>query len=258
MNKKSSQSSSGDSYPNSTIIEALCELHFTSGGNASDEVWDGKWFGRLLTELGQKYDMEPKLMSRVQVQSSGDQTKISSQAIPAMAHMIYRCKNGSYLIQLSPWKLTINELKYENWDTFSKHIQHAWISLSKIIDAIGLKRIGMRYINKIPRATAEESVGSWINDTRLVPNSLLEQKKNFFYRNELQKSDDTKLILVIAEETSTSPPSLIFDIDIISLKELNGDWNFISAEIDNIHKQIREVFDSSCTEKYTKFLNNFS
>jgi len=249
MKKEISQAPSEHSYPNSTIIEALCELHFTSEGNASDETWDGKWFGRLLTELSLKYDMEPKLVGGVQ---------ISAGQTIAIGHMIYRCKDNSHLIQLSPWKLTINELKYESWNTFFQHIQYACKCLSKIINSIEIKRIGMRYINKIPRTSKEESVGSWISDTGLVPRKILEQTKNFFYRSESEKSDNMKLILTISEETSTLPSSLIFDIDIVSIKKVNSDWDSISLEINNIHNEIRGVFDTSRTEKYTNFLKKIS
>lgn len=255
MKKIPPQSSSKNSHSKSTIIEALCELHFTSSHTSSDEAWDGKWFGRLLTELGKGYDMEPKLVSGVQVQSLGGQTKLSSQTFP-IAHMIYRCKNDSHLIQLSPWKLTINELKYENWAIFLEHIQHAWICLYKIVELMGLTRIGMRYINKIPLTSTDESVGSWISDTGLVPKSILEQKKNFFYRNEFQKTDDLKLILTIAEEKSNAPSALIFDIDLVSIKEFNPEWSSIASEVTSIHDEIRKIFDDSRTDRYTKFLNN--
>ncbi len=210
--KNTLQTNSKEKFPNSTIIEALCEFHFTSGEKASNEEWNGKWFGRLLTELGKEYDMEPKLMSGVQVQTSiGGQSIVLSQPV-AVAHMIYRHKNGSHLIQLTPWKLTINEIgKYDGWEIFFQHIQHAWSSLSKIVDSLGVSRIGMRYINKIPRTNVQESIGDWIKDTGLVPSDVLEQKTNFSYRCELQKSEEMKLILALAEDRSLTPPSIFFD-----------------------------------------------
>lgn len=112
----------------------------------------------------------------------------------------------------------------------------------------------MRYINKIPRTSEEELVGAWINDIGLVSKRILEQKNNFFYRSELQLRDFTKLILTLAEEATSTPSSLIFDIDVVSIKECSADWNVLSGEILQIHNEIREVFDKSQTEKYTQFL----
>jgi uncharacterized protein (TIGR04255 family) len=115
----------------------------------------------------------------------------------------------------------------------------------------------MRYINKIPRKSNEETVGSWINDTGLVPKKILDQNKNFFYRSELEEKANTKLILTIAEEASAKPQptSLIFDIDVVVIKQFISDWDSISIEMNNIHDEIRKIFDTSRTEKYTKFLN---
>lgn len=257
MKKNVSKKSHRDSFPNPTIIEALCELHFTSKDNTSSETWDGKWFGRLLKELGPEYDMEPKVGERIQIQSSFGQAKVSRQAVP-MEHMIYRSKDGSHLFQMSPWKLTINEIKYKNWDTFIYHIQQGWDCLSKIVDSAGLGRIGMRYINKIPRNNDKETVGDWIKDTGLVPKRILDQTKNFFYRSELEEKTNTKLILTIAEDISSKPTSLIFDIDIVAVKNFNPEWNSILVEVNDIHDAIRKVFDISQTEKYTKHLNKIN
>lgn len=259
MKKNTSKKSLGDPFPNPTIIEALCELHFTSSDNASPESWDGKWFGRLLTELGAKYDMEPKVGEKIQIQSSSGQTKVSRQSVP-MEHMIYRSKDGSHLFQLTPWKLTINEIKYERWDNFFDHIRHGWNCLSTIINSVGFVRIGMRYINKIPRKSEEETVGSWISDNQLIPKKILDQKKNFFYRSELEEKTDTKLILTIAEDISSkpSPSSLIFDIDVVAIKKFKPSWDSLSIEINDIHDEIRKVFDNSRTEKYTNYLNSIN
>ena len=57
MEKKVSQNPSRESFPNPAIIEALCELHFSKGGIMSEDVWDGKWFGRFLIQLGGDYEM---------------------------------------------------------------------------------------------------------------------------------------------------------------------------------------------------------
>lgn len=100
--ERTSQSSPNTPYPNHTIIEALCELHFTSNGSSLDEDWDGRWFGRLLNNLGQNYDMEPKLTGGFQVQSLGGQTKISSKT---SAHMIYLCKTALILFSYLPGNL---------------------------------------------------------------------------------------------------------------------------------------------------------
>lgn len=257
--KKNVVQSSKEKFPNSTIIEALCELYFSSDGKATNEAWDGKWFGRLLTELGKEYDMEPKLISGVQVQASiGGQSIVSSQPV-AVAHMIYRHKSGSHLIQLTPWKLTINEIgKYDSWEIFFHNIKHAWSSLCNIIPELGIKRIGMRYINKIYRKNSEETIGDWIKDTGLVPVDVLEQKTNFSYRCELQKSDNMKLILALAEDKSSTPTPIFFDIDIVTIKDVNSSWEQLSIELNSIHDVIRTVFDAARTEKYTKFLRNKS
>ena len=103
-----SQHKSKETFPYSTIIEALCEFHFTPASTGDE--WEGKWFGRLLTELGKEYDMEPKIISGIQVQTAIDGQTVSSQPV-ATGHMIYQHRSGSHLIQLTPWKLTVEHAR---------------------------------------------------------------------------------------------------------------------------------------------------
>ncbi len=253
---------SDETFSNSTIIEALCELHFSCAGETSEDKWQGKWFARFLAQLGiDDYEMEPKSTGvQIQISPSGLSTspsglsKITSKSVDA-GHMIYRHKKESHLFQLTPWKLTINEVKkYPGWDVFLNHIQRSWACLTNVVESIGLSRVGMRYINKIPRSSQEETIKEWIQDTGLVPREILNQKSNFFQRCELQKSEDTKLLLTLAEEKSSTPSDIIFDIDMVRVKNFEPDWSSLSVELGLMHAGIREVFDSSRTERYTKFL----
>lgn len=256
MKKQVSQNPPKESFPNPTIIEALCELHFSKGGILSEDDWDGKWFGRFLTQLGGGYEMEPKLVSGVQIQTNiGGESKISSKPVD-IGHMIYRCLDDTHLIQLTPWKLTINEIKkYNSWPSFYQHIEHAWKCFSKLIDSIKVNRIGMRYINRIPRNHNDEAVSDWIKNNDLIPEAILNQSTNFFYRCELQKKTEMKLLLTLAEDKSSTPSSLIFDIDMVEIKDVSSDWKSVFMELDTIHKAIKDVFDSSRTDKYTQLLN---
>ena len=207
-------------FPNPTIIEAICEFHFARADD-SQSNWDGKWFGRLHSELGTDYEMEPKTARGLILQATNVGIPTLSENLISINQMLYKHKANNRLIQLSPWLLAINEIgHYRGWESFLKHIEHGWKSLSAIIDPINISRIGMRYINRIPRDSAEETVGDWINKNDMLPKRVLSQHADFFLRCELPLSEDTKIIFTVTEEQTNSPVKpIIFDIDAVMTKK---------------------------------------
>lgn len=241
-------------YPNPTILEAICEFHFTCIEESKN--WDGKWYGHLHSILGENYDMEPKTAKSVFISSNQGKATLGENAIP-LNQMIYTHKNTEHLIQLAPWVLTVNEIgKYKSWQTFLGHIEHAWKSLISIIGSLQIKRIGMRYINRIPR-TSQDAVGDWINKNDLFPKRILDQKKDFFFRCELPNSNNTRLIVTLTEEEmDLSIKPIIFDIDTFIVKSQDGDkWNEIKESLITLHSAIRKEFDESQTNKLKSYLN---
>lgn len=242
-------------YSNPTIIEALCVIHFSPTNSASK--WDGKLYGHFLAKLGEEYDMEPKKApGSLVIQNTGMGEPVVSRESLLLDQMIYRHKNIQQLVQLAPWVLTVNQIgKYESWAAFEQHIKYVWNVLASVVEHSEIKRIGMRYINRLPRQEKKEKVGDWIQNTGLVPNRILEQNKNFFFRCEIPENDHTQFILTLAEERcDKSILPIIFDLDITSTKILPMQWEQVMTELNCLHKAIRREFDQSLSEKYINHL----
>jgi uncharacterized protein (TIGR04255 family) len=242
-------------YPNPTILEAICEFHFTSNEETLKN-WDGKWFGRLHSKLGENYDMEPKTAKGIIISTTQGKTTLDENVM-SINQMLYTHKTNEHLIQLAPWTLTINEIgQYSCWQSFLVHIELAWKSLFSVIGSLQIKRIGMRYINLIPR-TYEDSVGEWINKNDLFPKRILDQRKDFFLRCEIPNSENMRLIVTLTEQqTDSDIKPIIFDIDTFIIKNQDGEnWNEINNSLSLIHSMIRKEFDDSQTNKLKDYLN---
>lgn len=239
------------SYPNPAIIEAICEFHFVYQEDAQNN-WDGKWYGRLHSKLGEDYEMEPKIAKGVIVQTTNDAKATLYENLIPINQMLYKHKTKDQLIQLAPWILTVNEIgHYSGWKTFLEHIEYALKALFSTIDPIQVRRIGMRYINRIPKTSHAETVGDWINNNDLLPKCLLTQQKNFFFRCEIPQTDDIRMIVTVTEEQINEEiKPIIFDIDTLMIKD-NGN---INNSLTLLHNIIRNVFDHSLTEKFENFL----
>lgn len=243
-------------FPNPTTIEAICEFHFNSQGNAQKN-WDGKWYGRLHSALGADYEMEPKTAKGVIVQASNDGKPTLSENLISINQMLYKHKFKDQLIQLAPWLLAINEIgHYPGWKLFLDHIEHGWQSLSSVIDPLNVTQIGIRYINRIPKESPEEPVGDWINKNDMFPKRILVQCRDFFLRCEIPLAEEIKMVITVTEEqTNAIIKPIIFDIDAKISKKHDSDWSEIKNSLNLLHKYIREEFDNSQTEKLKAYLN---
>ncbi len=140
-----------ESFPNTSIVEAICEFHFTSN-DLTQSDWDGRWYGRLHSKLGENYEMEPKTSKGLIVQTSSHGKSTLKENLVPLKQMLYRHKTIDKLIQLAPWLLTINEIgNYPSWKVFLDHNEYAWKSLTPFIELIEIKSIGLRYINRIQK-----------------------------------------------------------------------------------------------------------
>jgi len=246
------------------IAEALCELHFRpirkpETKEATQETsWEPKWFGKMLQQLGDEYDLEPALVKMTQIISSPNKKPEVSKTQSSLNRMIYKHTDGIHLFQLSPGVLSINEVgSYPGWTTFSTHIETAWSTFSTVVSDFEVTRIGLRYINRIPRSNEAEKVGHWLSNKAWLPPRLEEQKNEFFFRFDAKINEHKRLKLTVIEEQSTLPVApLIFDLDVIIFNLALNSWAEISKEINNLHTTIRDEFDESLTEHYQKFISS--
>ena len=246
------------------IAEALCELHFTvypfsqKEAESVHSIWEPKWFGKLLQELGADYDLEPAQIKMMRISSQGGQKPEVSEVKGNSDRMIYRHKDSVHLLQLSPGLLTINEVgNYPGWQTFSEHIKNAWETFSRVCPHIQVTRIGLRYINRVQRGSETARVGDWLHNSDWLPPRMAKQEKDFFFRfNTRFNSDCHMKLTVVEEQTDDSSAPIIFDLDAISQSLKVSSWNEVFSKVDHLHQLIRKEFKESITDRYKSFVSN--
>ncbi len=236
------------------IAEALCELHFSvKSSQEKDPYWDPRWFGKILQQLGSKYDLEPAQGKMMRIHTEpGQKMSISEVHTPLPENrMIYKHHDKSHLFQLSPQILTVNIINdYPGWETFLQYINTGWENLSKL-GHIEVNRVGLRYINRIPRSENSKNVEHWLLNEDWLPQELRKQSENFIFKFEREVNSNLFLKINLSEEFSeTSPSPILFDLDAISFKKSLSDWVQINSEIKRLHDIIRDKFDSSLSKNY--------
>ena len=233
------------SFKNPTIAEALCELHFEL---PEGKPWDASWFGELFKKAGDEYPkMEPGEVVEMGVGIAPDGFVQGIRRTGLRS--IYHHKDRPHLFQLSETTFTINELRpYVNWERFINDIRRGWALLASTVGPAGLGRIGLRYINRIPRPNASEPISKWIGTNDYLPKKLLEARERFHSRTQIPIAEDIRLVVTVADlHDEDGARSILLDIDAILNARVPPELTAIEAQANRLHNEIWTVFDSCKT-----------
>lgn len=128
-------------YNSPPVVEALCEFQLEK----EDTTLAGVFFGEVETDFPIK---EQRSTRKVDI-NANDQGIVEHQ-VQTIDYAVFRSSGKNHLIQVSPSSVSVNFLQpYGGWDIFRDDINRALEVLLHAQGSIRLKRIGMRYINRI-------------------------------------------------------------------------------------------------------------
>lgn len=241
-------------YPNPTIAEALCEIHFECNPDSSDNE---TFLRSLKAKLGADFPSVTEQQLKQYNAAITDRGISVEEEKNNSIRLIFKHKERNHLVQLLPKILTINEVgSYPGWEVFLKDISRGWTALTAVLPSVKAKRIGLRYINLIPRRNLSEPLSIWLNSNKYYPEAILESATGFLSRNEFDFPTERLIVTLSEPNQKETYGHIIFDIDVISpLKETAVDWNNLADHLEKLHNRAWEVFSSSLSQKYEALLN---
>ncbi len=237
-------------FANPSIHEALCELHFTL---PEGRIWNPQWFGDLFTRAEEYPRMVPSEIVEIGAGILPD--GVVQQVRKLGVRTAYHHLDRPHLIQLSDTTFTVNELApYPGWAVFQGDIESGWGLLADTVEPSGLSRIGLRYINRIPRANREEPVSEWIASTEFVPERVRSARSRFHSRLQLRISEEQRLVVTIAELEEEGRTWIMLDIDTVLFASVAAEWPRIQEQTNLLHETIWSVFSDCMTDRLRAYL----
>ncbi len=235
-------------FPNPTIQEALCEIHFRLPDGVE---WKPSLFGDFYRYIQSEFpELEP--VTQVGVQLQMGPSAISHALLPLQQRMRYKHKSRNLLLQLSADILTVNVLpQYPGWTQMSKDVLNTWNHVREVIKPASIVRIGLRYINRIGRTHPAERAGDWLTSSDYIPKSALESLPGFLSRLQIRKDKRNRLIVTLGDKPGTgdSASEIVLDIDCILEADIRIEDEAILDEINSLHQTAWDIFSSSMTPR---------
>jgi len=167
----------------------------------------------------------------------------------------YQCvsEDENKIVQARIDGYTFNKLKpYENWNVFCEEAKELWGHYVKLCEPTIVKRIALRYINRIDIPLPFNDFDEYILTNPAIAQGLPQEVANFFMRLEIpQPKINSNAIVILTMGKPQQPNSfpLIFDIDVYRQVEFEAD----EIKIWNIFEELRnfknEIFFKSTTDK---------
>jgi uncharacterized protein (TIGR04255 family) len=242
-------------FPHPTIQEAICEIHFQM---PDSEQWNPSVAGEFLKRNQDVFPtMEP--VTRIGFRFTAGPAGMEQALTPPTLLMRFRHANRPMLVQLSQGMLTVNVLpRYPGWRQMSSDVLDAWARATDVVRPAKLCRIGLRYINRIPRTGQAQQAGDWLKPSRYVAHAALSSLPGLLSRLEVQQDQESRLIVTLGELLNGEPlglRSFLFDVDCITEKTVATDGTSLEAEIGRLHETAWTVFSASITPRLKRLLN---
>ena len=245
-------------YNTPPIKEALCEFHFKPKHD-----WDLTLPGKLqsaLNQLGQEYTGKPHEQRVIAfgVEASDDQP-LSLRYGERLSRIHLIAQNGTRMIGVGPDVLSVHLLHpYYNssnslpsgWNELESRILTALTAYWKVAEPIGIRRIGLKYINKIIIPGEEVRVEDYLRCAVPDVDGLPNRQRHFISRVEYVYDDST--LLILSQGLADAPPDhigFLLDLDVIRETSDPIQEQDVLDIVRNFHARVRKAFETVITDK---------
>ena len=242
-------------YKNPPIEEAICEFHFSPS-----QDWDFTIPGKLHTELSEEYTGKPQEQKVVEVGLETQGGKPPNLRYgEGLAKVQLVTEDGKRMIGVGPDILSVHIMRpYQStahpgqsgWDEFYPRIQKAIEAYWKVSEPIGVKRIGIRYINKIVIPRIKARVENYLKCALQDVNGLPDQIFSFMSRTEYNYQDNVRLVLLQGSiETPPNNVGFLLDLDVIWQNADPITRDDALTKVSELREREREAFETVITDK---------
>lgn len=241
-------------YRNPPIEEALCEFHFDLG-----KEWDPEIPDMLRAELGDEYSGRPKRQNLVQVELAVREGRpFELQHSERMERVQLITNDGTRVVGVGRDALSVHMLrpyqgtsasKDSGWGELRSRIQQALDAYWKIAKPRGVRRVGVRYINRIDIPENQVNFGDYLKCALPLVPELTGNVQEYFGRTELSHDDGVRLILSQAKISGPiEHTNLILDIDVIWETDNAIEKDMAMEKMRDLSDRERAAFEAVITD----------
>lgn len=239
-------------YENPPVIEALCEFQFEPS-----QPWDWTIPGLVYAEVRMEYPKK-RHQNVVEVELRAEQQDVIQRVKGGVARMQFLRDDERALIQIGPDLLAVNHLSpYPKWEVFNQMIVQALKIYCQVTSPKALRRIGLRYINRIEIPGQRIKIEDYLLVLPSVPEPMPRALAGWVQRVEIPfESANGVLVLqsgsVPREEQAGV--ALMLDLDFVTRQAETVTLDSAMAWVERAHDELESAFEACITDKARELL----
>lgn len=249
-------------YTNPPIEEAICEFQFVPPKDNAE--WDLTIPGKLQVQKELEDYSGPSRQQHIQSVAASNVMDVA--VTNALFRVQLPTKDGKSILSVGPYTLGVSVLRpYEGWKKFRLRIINALETYTKVARQTTIKRIGLRYINRVvaPSVGASSAskyltgVQTMLSGTTETNRKIDGQLTAINARHEFETSDKIKLFVTLATIDPTTPKTseYLLDIDVVCDHLVIDGLDEISSMMDKLHDIEGGIFEALITNDSRKLFD---
>jgi uncharacterized protein (TIGR04255 family) len=139
---------------------------------------------------------------------------------------------------------------YEGWDALRDEAKELWKRYVAVSGATGVRRLAVRYINRLPMPSEQVVLGEWLNLHPRLPAGL-GPMADFLLRVVLPHPENHAYQAIVTQGTAPPEddrgPGIMFDIDVFAAFELGSDDPQVWSILEDLRQYKNDVFFGTIT-----------
>lgn len=233
-------------YRRPPIVEAVCEFYFDM--TQWDDMVPGLYYDRVRKQYPRKKELQA-----IAVEIGVGTGICGSRVTPGGKRYQFISDDEKRIIQIERNLLVVNQLRmYPHFESWKPIIISALKQYCALTSPRGIKRLGMRYLNRIEIPSDRFTMEDYFQVYPEVPRELGGSHGQYLLRLEMspvQSGHQLLLTLGTAPVNRSGISGQMLDLyDVIEFKESLPPRE-ITAAIDEAHENIETVFENCITDK---------
>jgi uncharacterized protein (TIGR04255 family) len=173
---------------------------------------------------------------------------------PTPGKVLFPTADDSKLVGIGPDELSVHVMRpYPGWEEdFRPRIADALAAYADLLTPVGVRRIGLRYINRIALPGAAPDLGAYFTIPAAPATDEAPTVRAFLSRSESECQDAPVRVLLTFASVNTSPEAstYLLDIDVVR------DWTDAPLQVpdtmpalDDLRRRERNVFEQAIKDK---------
>jgi len=239
-------------YGNPPIIEVVAEFRFVPA-----EPWDltvpGLVYDRLRGQFPRK-----RLLKVLESEAAAEAAGIR-QEFRLADRMQFLREDEKAFVQVGPDLLAVNHLAlYPTWEGFLPLVQDALVAYAAIAQPRGLRRIGLRYVNRIAIPTNPVDLADYLNFRPFIGPGLPQRMSGFILGVQVPYDDGRDILRL---QLTTDEPGALDSVVVL----LDMDYFMAQPEavllpkalewIEIAHARVQEAFEACINNRLRTLFN---